>query len=246
MTVADGELDSTRPDGKECATKVPYLPNPQPWMRGCPGNAEFFTANPECYRDRGFFSYGQFWQAHQPIISQKPMLKTVSSSFWPFGQRITCLTGSERKADLYSLDSRLIARAAPGIPRSRSMPMQNLKPAYPRPKDRPLNEAELGIKANEKRELGPVLDKRFQEVDFQAADEDTSPDQIIQGNTGARGEFHRVEDMFKRPSGIDQVEELFKLKAALQGTSPAGRNSFSAQSSRSRSSTASRRNLYSR
>jgi len=247
MTATGDELDklaSTTLDGKVCASRndddhahqhhhhhhhhhhhtLKYLPNPQPWKRGCPGNAEFFTSNPECYRDRGFFSYGQFWQAHQPIISQKPTMQTVSSSFWPFGQRITCLTGSERKEDIYSLDSRIIARAAPGMPRSHSMPTKQM-PAYERGlRDKLLNEQEFGIKTNVKREvLGP--NKRFQEVDFLAPESHTQPDRIIEGTRGARGEFHGVEELFRRPGG---------------------RGSTSAQSSRSRSSTSSGRNLFTR
>ena len=135
------------------------MPNPQPWTRGGSGNAEFFTSNPACHNDRGFFSYGQFWQAHQPIKSRQPTLTTVSSSFWPFGQGITSVTGSERKEDLYCLDGRLIDRTAPHMPRSRS-----LCTVHKRSYQSDRLESEFGLRANVPHQiLGPS--KYFQEIE---------------------------------------------------------------------------------
>jgi len=215
--------DFVREDGLGRSTGLQYLPNPQPWKRGEAGNAEFFSSHPECFHDRGFFSYGQFWQAHQPIVARKPTMRTVSSSFWPFGQRITCLTGSDRKEDLYALDNRIIDRSAPEIPRSRSLTAihkythQDKLAKYEQDHGT-LAEQELGIKAKQKFEfLGP--DPLFQEQGFEMAGPDTDPNKVLSQESGARGQFYR---------------EAF------------GRSSSSSGSSRSRSSTTLSRNSFTR
>lgn len=114
----------------------PYLPNPQPWVRGPAGGAEFVSLHDHCRPeahpgkpvcpDRSFVSYGQWWQAHQPIdgAPAEPKLRTISTSYWPYGQQITVITGSDRCDDMYKLDGRLIHKAAPHVvARSRSSPV---------------------------------------------------------------------------------------------------------------------------
>lgn len=241
MTVTSGKLETAsgkRVDGLGHKTQFQYLPNPQPWKRGASGNAEFFSTHPECFNDRGFFSYGQFWQAHQPSTSKNPAMKTVSSSFWPFGQRITSVTGGERKEDIYSLDGRIIDRAVPYLPRSRSQPMfiKQLPPYNP---TKPLGELEVGIRAYEAKENPADAQKRLQEVE----------------DLHSRFQMHIQEqaEQSRRSSMAEQqsmMPELFLGGADSRGQfgrswedsiNPAGRGSFSAQSgrsSRSRSSTA--------
>eukprot|EP00746_Dinoflagellata_sp_MGD_P162391 gnl/MRDRNA2_/MRDRNA2_89929_c0_seq1.p1 gnl/MRDRNA2_/MRDRNA2_89929_c0~~gnl/MRDRNA2_/MRDRNA2_89929_c0_seq1.p1 ORF type:complete len:129 (+),score=20.16 gnl/MRDRNA2_/MRDRNA2_89929_c0_seq1:63-449(+) len=103
-----------------------YLPHFRRWNRSVEtGNAEFYPdKQPQAACPRGFHSYGQWFAAHQPGAAEptKPKFQSVASSFWPYGQQITVLTGSDREEDNFRLDGRIIDRSNPHMPKSRSSP----------------------------------------------------------------------------------------------------------------------------
>lgn len=124
---------------------APYLPDPYPLARGHPreGNGAvkfgFNSLHAPCLPSdtapnfklspgeslcpsRRFGSYGEWWQAHQAKCPPNPdaKVKTKSTSFWPYGSKITTVTSNESPEDYYELDRRLLMNSCPNRPSRRS------------------------------------------------------------------------------------------------------------------------------
>mmetsp|Transcript_77208 Transcript_77208/g.224111 ORF Transcript_77208/g.224111 Transcript_77208/m.224111 type:complete len:146 (-) Transcript_77208:86-523(-) len=66
---------------------------------------------------RSFTSYGQWYEAHLPVMSPRACASYgKSSGFWPYGKAVTSLTSSAKDDALYSLDSRTVRNTVPFKP----------------------------------------------------------------------------------------------------------------------------------
>jgi len=99
--------------------KQPYLPDPYPLQRvgrrreGHPGG---FTSlreplqpakNPD--QAQVYCSYAEWWQAQRPSVNNvKARHETFSTSFWPFGHRVSNLSSIDDEGTFYQLDQRRI------------------------------------------------------------------------------------------------------------------------------------------
>lgn len=141
------------------AAKDAYLPTALPSRRcaGGQGLAHFKSVHAPCrpFSDpeqpicdkRTWTSYGEWWCEHKPML-EKPQWNikhsTSSTSYWPFGKHITCVTsGPVESDDAYKLDGFIMKRCMPEIcppkvqPRlfemHRSTSMPSMREQIPRP-----------------------------------------------------------------------------------------------------------------
>lgn len=97
----------------------PYLPDPYPLKRagrargGHPGG---FTSLQEPRRppkfpdeDQLYMTYAEWWHAQRPPLGPPDDKdKTFSTSYWPFGRRISCVASMDNEDQYYNLDKRII------------------------------------------------------------------------------------------------------------------------------------------
>lgn len=100
-------------------TRHPYLPHPYPLKRrgraqnGHPGG---FTSLQEPLvppkfpdEEQIYCTYAEWWQAQRPTTGHTSNNdKTFSTSFWPYGRRISCITSMDKEDQCYHLDQRVL------------------------------------------------------------------------------------------------------------------------------------------
>lgn len=97
----------------------PYLPHPYPLKRrgrahsGHPGGfvslQEPLLPPKRPEEDQVYMTYAEWWQAQRPLEGP-PYEKdaTFSTSYWPYGRRISCVASMDKQDQYYNLDSRVV------------------------------------------------------------------------------------------------------------------------------------------
>jgi len=97
-----------------------YLPTPFPLQRLRPEyGGGFMAQEPKELGQCHFRSYGEWYEAQQPLWKKrppKPLHRVQSTAFWPLGRNVTQVTGSLNRSDAMSLDTRLIESTVPFVP----------------------------------------------------------------------------------------------------------------------------------
>lgn len=103
--------------------RFPYLPHPYPLMRrgraqgGHPGGFRSLQEPlqpPKFPEEEQIYStYAEWWQAQRPPKGP-PCDKdsTFTTSFWPYGRRISCVASMDNEDQFYHLDKRLVKNHA--------------------------------------------------------------------------------------------------------------------------------------
>jgi len=103
-----------------------YLPSPQEFVANRRGQAGFTVDHELCQQagshsqhvchGKVFRSYGEWWQAHQkPPPKEIAVVRhaAVSSTYWPYGNGVTTLTGAVDGGNRYFLDDRPVVNVIP-------------------------------------------------------------------------------------------------------------------------------------
>eukprot|EP00928_Gymnodinium_smaydae_P071270 TRINITY_DN54901_c0_g1_i1.p1 TRINITY_DN54901_c0_g1~~TRINITY_DN54901_c0_g1_i1.p1 ORF type:complete len:190 (-),score=22.99 TRINITY_DN54901_c0_g1_i1:73-642(-) len=103
-----------------------YLPHPYPLAR-LPGQQSFASlraGEQELFPGQSFQSYGEWFEAHRPVNPElnARVQRGRSTSFWPYGQRVTSLVGTESSQDVYRLDHFCTKYVRPHLPERTSRP----------------------------------------------------------------------------------------------------------------------------
>jgi len=110
-------------DPKKDPNRFPYLPHPYPLQRRGRGH----QAPPGGFKsliepiqkpkfpeeDQIYSTYAEWWQAQRPPagpINDKD--GTFSTSFWPYGRRISCVASMDKEDQFYHLDKRIMKNHA--------------------------------------------------------------------------------------------------------------------------------------
>jgi hypothetical protein len=99
-------------------SRFPYLPHPYPLKRrgrerdhpgGFVSLQEPFEPPKFPDQEQVYMTHGEWWQAQRPPQCIKaPKDATFSTSFWPYGRRITCVASMDKDDQWYNLDKRIL------------------------------------------------------------------------------------------------------------------------------------------
>jgi len=110
-------------DAYKDPNRFPYLPHPYPLQRkgrtqgAHPGGFESLLEPQQPPKFPGeeqvYSTYAEWWQAQRPPggpLDEKDA--TFSTSFWPYGRRISCVASMDKEDQFYHLDKRIMKQHA--------------------------------------------------------------------------------------------------------------------------------------